>query len=226
MEKTFLKSAVLAITGVGLMAGSAMANLIENGDFETGDLTGWSANGDVYVEYAGTFADVQGMDENYALFGFNSGDNNSTLRQNFDVTGATELTISFDWAFDSWDWNMADDDTFLSFLREDDTNLHRITMQKLKSSQLPGMFGVGFDYGHYEETFSISDAGWLDDEGRVVFRLREGNTDGWAWSVAGIDNVDITSNAPVPEPATMLLFGTGMAGLAGYRRRQAKKKIT
>ncbi len=40
-----------------------------------------------------------------------------------------------------------------------------------------------------------------------------------AWAVRDGD-----STAPVPEPATMLLFGVGLAGLAGYRRRQAMKK--
>ncbi len=44
--------------------------------------------------------------------------------------------------------------------------------------------------------------------------------------LGGIDNWQVTINPsqPVPEPATMLLFGTGIAGLAGSRLRRRKNQ--
>jgi hypothetical protein len=36
----------------------------------------------------------------------------------------------------------------------------------------------------------------------------------------GLDNVSVTETAPVPIPSTILLFGTGIAGLVSTRLRK------
>ena len=43
------------------------------------------------------------------------------------------------------------------------------------------------------------------------------------FEITGIDNVTLNGSSSVPEPITMLLLGTGIAGLAGVRLRRKKQ---
>ena len=88
------------------------------------------------------------------------------------------------------------------------------------------------DDGAYD-AYALVDNALLTDMFTVSFVWIGGGTgpgsqyfevyDGITWSVLE-DGFTSSGAAPVPEPATMLLFGTGLAGFVGSRIRRKYKK--
>ncbi|MEW6427574.1 MAG: PEP-CTERM sorting domain-containing protein [Thermodesulfobacteriota bacterium] len=202
-----------------LFATGAQANLLTNGDFETGDLSGWSHAGDVRLAFANSAASAAGMVNAYALLGLGTTTGTSTLSQQFSVTGIPAIAVSFDWFFVYWDNSPTVNDVFLSLLATDGTAAATISMQELSTGGTPLLNGLS---GHFANTYDISS--FTANNATVSFQLVESGDPplltGTA-SIAGIDNVSVE---PVPEPATLSLLASGGLLLAAARRRQRRRR--
>ena len=76
-----------------------------------------------------------------------------------------------------------------------------------------------------ESDWTVNSGSWNSILGDVTsLQITMAYYTNWApFEITGVDNVELFSSMePVPEPATMLLFGTGLLGLLGFKR---KKKV-
>ncbi|RMF86211.1 MAG: hypothetical protein D6744_00090 [Planctomycetota bacterium] len=188
------------------------ATIIENGSFETGDTSGWTAFGNVFVrdrEQPRDFLPPQAPDwtaTDGTLFASLWSTDNAggppiaTLHQSFDAPAGAFLF--FDYFFDYGDAppnrDVATGELFLP-------NNQVVTLFEHNSTghELPAGANVGWTTVFYELPFT----------GRYTLSFVLTDADGDFESLLGVDNVSV-----VPEPASAL----GLLPLAGLLRRRRR----
>jgi len=212
-----------------LAAGAHASELLTNGDFETGDLSGWTVtdqaggSGSWYLGTNGGGSPLNGFPTPTLVNGgdFNAqtdqgGPGSHTLSQSFFASGAGTYTLSFDvygndqsgaapaGAPGDLDYNNAPN-------QHGEVNLIGPSGTVLVTYGAPGP-----DWTHL--TFDLSSL--ITSAG--VYTVAFSEVDNQLFYNIGLDNISLTGAAGVPEPASWALMILGFGGMgAVVRRRRA-----
>jgi len=194
------RSLVLLATFVGGAVQATPVNLLTNGDFETGNASGWTMSGNVNVtgSYGGNSyfgaGPLDGGALGYYALAFNAGDSapNAVVSQSIDTIIGQLYELSFDYGV-TWAGNQS------------------LAVNVAGQGHVAQTTNTAFD--HFSYNFVATSATTL-----LTFSDLQAN---YTFSQDGlIDNVSVTAVTTVPEPASLALAALALAGVAAVRRRR------